>query len=308
MAGLAGQSHQTTTTQAVFIPELWEDMTVAAYKANLVAAASITRFDHTGKKGDTLHLQVPARQSANDKTANNPVTLNTDTATDLTIVIDKHKEWSMVFEDIAKIQSMPSAMEFYVDDGGYAIATAIDTDVLALGAGAQGGTAYSAAVAAGDGTTAWDGSASTNTGNGSAITDAGIRKVQQTLDDVNVPINGRCLIVPPVAKNTLLGIDRFNSQDYVNHQPVATGQFGEIYGFPVKQSTNCVTLTADDTTTTYRVGVFLHRAAWAIAEQLGIRTQSSYIQEFLGDLYTADTIYGVKEIRDTSAVCMVMPS
>jgi hypothetical protein len=43
-----------------------------------------------------------------------------------------------------------------------------------------------------------------------------------------------------------------------------------------------------------------HRDAMVLIEQLGIRSQTQYKQEYLGTLFTADTIYGVKALR-TSA-------
>ena len=41
--GVIGTNHQTTTTGAQFIPELWSDETIAAYKSNLVVANLVTR-------------------------------------------------------------------------------------------------------------------------------------------------------------------------------------------------------------------------------------------------------------------------
>jgi len=46
----------------------------------------------------------------------------------------------------------------------------------------------------------------------------------------------------------------------------------------------------------------LHRDALCLIEQMGVRTQTQYKQEYLGDLFTADTIYGVGELRDYAGV------
>ena len=40
------------TSAATFIPELWSDEVVAAYKANLVAANLVKKMSFQGKKGD----------------------------------------------------------------------------------------------------------------------------------------------------------------------------------------------------------------------------------------------------------------
>jgi len=50
-----------------------------------------------------------------------------------------------------------------------------------------------------------------------------------------------------------------------------------------------------------------HKDALALAEQVGVRSQTQYKQEFLGDLFTSDTIYGVGTLRHTAGVAFVVP-
>ena len=158
----------------------------------------------------------------------------------------------------------------------------------------------------------YDDASNTNVGNGSALTDAGIRTMIQTLDDADVPQSDRYLIIPPVAKATLLGLPRFTEQAYTGEtgsgNSIRNGRVGDIYGIEVFVSTNCPTETADDASTTYRVGMMLHKSAMVHAEQMGVRSQTQYKQEHLGDLFTTDTIYGVGELRDDAAIGFVVPS
>ncbi len=42
----------TTTTSATFIPEIWSDEIIAAYKKNLVLANLVMKMNFKGKKGD----------------------------------------------------------------------------------------------------------------------------------------------------------------------------------------------------------------------------------------------------------------
>jgi len=308
-----GTNHQTTTTAANFIPELWSDEVIAGYKKNLVLGNLVTKINHKGKKGDTIHIPTPARGSANAKAASTQVTLNTDTAGVTNVSIDKHYEYSQLIEDIVEVQALSSMRKFYTDDAGYALATQVDTDLFtqaeSLNGGTSGANTWSGAVIGGDGTTAYDQTASTNTGNGSDITDAGIRKMILQLDNADVPMDGRSLIIPPIAANDLLGINRFTEQAYIGSgDAIQTGKIGQIYGVDVYVSSNCPTETAADTSTTYRVGLLLHKDALAFAEQMGVRSQTQYKQEYLGDLFTADTIYGVAELRDTAGVAFVVPS
>jgi len=91
MAAFSAANAQTAARQAAYIPEMWSDEIIGAFKANLVVANLVTKIMHNGKKGDKVHIPVQARGSASAKSAgNNAVTVITDTATDLSIDIDKH--------------------------------------------------------------------------------------------------------------------------------------------------------------------------------------------------------------------------
>ena len=307
-----GTNHDTVTTAAVFIPELWSDEVIGTYKSNLVVGNLVSKMNHVGKKGDTIHIPKPARNDASVKAASNQVTLITDTATDLALSIDKHYEYSRLIEDIVDVQALESMRRFYTDDAGYALAKQVDTDLVNLWEAFQGGTAgagWANAVIGGDGSTAYN---DATTGNGSALTDAGIRKMIQTLDDADVPLDQRVMVIPPVEKNVLLGLARFTEQAFVGEvgaaNSIRSGLIGDIYGMPVYVSTNVPTETADDASTTYRVGAIFHKSALVLIEQLMVRTQTQYKQEYLGDLFTADTIYGVGELRDDAGVAFVVPS
>ena len=43
--------------------------------------------------------------------------------------------------------------------------------------------------------------------------------------------------------------------------------------------------------------LLFHTDTMVLAEQIGVRSQTQYKQEYLANLYTADTIYGVKTVR-----------
>ena len=52
----------------------------------------------------------------------------------------------------------------------------------------------------------------------------------------------------------------------------------------------------------------MHKDAFALAEQVGVRSQTQYQQQYLGDLFTSDTIYGVGELRNNAGVAYVVPA
>jgi len=290
------------TTAAAFIPELWSDEIIAAYKQNLVMANLVSKMSFKGKKGDTLHIPKPTRGAASLKAASNQVTLQAATESEVQVLVNKHYEYSRLIEDITEVQALASLRKFYTGDAGYALAKQVDTDLLQLGRGAQGGNgtiAYDKAVIASDGSTLYTGA------NEAAITDAGIRKIIQTLDDADVPMDGRVLVLPPVARNVMMGLARFTEQAFVGDvggsNTIRNGEIGNVYGVKVYVSTNCETATGDA-----RIGMMFHKDAFVLAEQMGVRSQTQYKQEYLGTLFTSDMLYGVKELRDEAAVAIAM--
>lgn len=303
-----GTGHQTTTTGATFIPELWSDEVIAGYKANLVLGNLVTKINHAGKKGDTIHIPAPVRGSANVKAANTQVTLQGDTHSEVQVSINKHYEYSVLIEDITEVQALQSLRRFYTDDAGYALATQVDTDLFALSEGFQGGTVggtgaalYEKAVIGGDGTTLYTG----NSSNANDLTDAGIRAMILKLDNADVPSDNRCMVIPPIAANDMLGINRFTEQQFIgNGDAIKTGKIGSIYGMDVYVSSNCPSINSN----AQRVGVMMHKDALCLAEQMGVRSQTQYKQEYLGDLFTADTLYGVAELRDNAGIAFVVPA
>ena len=296
---------QSTVNTAGFIPEVWSDEIIAAYKKNLVAANLFKKMSMKGKKGDVMHFPSPARGSAAAKTASSQVTLIAESGTEKTVTINQHYEYSRLIEDFAEVQALSSLRRFYTDDAGYALATRIDTSLIQLGRGAQSGTAgsanYDKAYLAGDGSTLYvDG-----TNVGTALTDAGLRRAIQRLDDSDVPMDGRFLIVPPATRNTMMGLARFTEQAFVGDGgTIRNGQIGDVYGVKVFVTTNADTAT----TTTTRIALLAHPEAFVLVDQLGVRVQTQYKQEYLGTLLTADTLYGVGELRDTSAVALAVPA
>jgi hypothetical protein len=187
----------------------------------------------------------------------------------------------------------------------------VDSDLIDLGEGFQSGAttdgSYTTAYI-GSGTTLWSGT------NEADLDDDGLRALILVLDNADVPMDNRSLIVPPVCANDLLGINRFTEQAYIGSgDALKTGKIGQIYGVDVFISTNCDTAASGGGTGssgggTERVGILMHKDALVLAEQVGVRSQTQYKQEYLGDLFTSDTIYGVKELRNDAGVCFVVPA
>ena len=293
---------------ADFIPEIWSDDVIAGYKKNLVLAALVSRINHNKKKGDTIHIPTPVRGAASAKAANSVVTLVAASTSSTDVLLNKHYEYSFLVEDILETQGLPGLRRFYTDDAGYALATQVDTDIRNLAAAWNSGSAYSGAVIGSDGSTAatW-----TGTGNGAALSDAGIRRVLQTFDDEDVPMRDRVFVLPPVEKRKLLGITRFTEQAFTGEagkgNSIRNGLVGDLYGAEVYVSSNIATVESLNSIP-YRICLAFQKDSIALAEQATLRVQAQYKQEALGTLVTADRIYGVKSLRAAGALAIAVPS
>ena len=299
MGGAVGNSDVGT-----FIPEIWSDEVVAAYQKNLVLANLVKKMSMTGKKGDTIHIPKPTRGNAHAKAENTAVTIQNATESEVQVVVDKHFEYSRLIEDITEAQALASLRQFYTGDAGYALAKQVDSDLFdltkSLGNGDGSSYAHNAAFqinTSGD-LEAYDidGTADLN-----AFNDDAFRALIQKMDDADVPMDGRSLVVPPSIRNAIMGIDRYTSSDFVNGQTVNNGQIGNLYGVDVYVTSNAPTPEAG-----VRLATLLHKDTFVMAEQQGIRSQTQYKQEYLGTLYTADTLYGVKTLRPESGFTLAV--
>jgi len=290
----------TVTSAANFIPEIWSDEIVASYKKNLVLANLVMKMNFKGKKGDVVHIPAPGRGSASAKTATDAVTLIVDTASEVQVSINKHYEYSRLIEDIAEVQALNSMRNFYTSDAGYALAKQVDTDLIQLGRSSNGGAGTNAyatgAFIGGDGTTAYVAGSNNET----ALTDAAIRRTIQRMDDNDTPMDGRFFIIPPSSRNTLMGLARYTEQAFVGDgNAIRNGEIGNLYGIPVFTSSNCDTTSGSASA---RVCLMGHKDSMVLVEQVGIRSQVQYKQEYLATLFTSDTLYGVAALRKAATV------
>lgn len=334
------------TRAATFVPKLWSNETAATYEGKTVMANLVKKVAFKGKKGDTMNIPVPLRAEASAKAASTVVTLIGTTDGNVQLLVNQHFEYSKLFEDIAEVQALSSLRSFYTDDAGYAMAKRVDRELHKVGFLMNGGVITagnlgSRAVSGADGSTLFVGTTAT----AGALTDAGLRRMIQTLEDNDVDV--AALVIPPVEARTLRGIARFSEQAfYGSADTIKTGRIGNLYGVEVMVSSQTPWVHADATTATlravnfagtslasttttaatnefhattgavtfgatvnrFRAGVLLSRDSMALALQQDVRTQAQYKQEYLGTLVTSDVIFGTAELRDYGSMLFVVPS
>jgi len=305
-AGIVGKTEANT-----FIPEIWSDEVIAAYQKNLKMSPLVKKLSMTGKKGDLIHIPKPLRGAASVKQENQKVNIQANTEQELTISINRHFEYSRFIEDIVDVQAQNSLRQFYTSDAGYALSLQVDTDLMNAATGFGDGTLDLAAPTGADwvnsnslyfnAAAGLDVFAAGTVATGDNFTDAGFREAIKILDDADVPMEDRCLIIPPAARKTVMGIDRYVSSDFRDDRTVKSGLIGNIYGVDIYVSSNCPTLEAN-----VRGCLFFHKDAIVHAEQMSVRSQTQYKQEFLSTLYTADTLYGVEVYRPEAGLVLAV--
>lgn len=341
-----GSNHTGVTVADKWIPQQWQDEAIATYMAKTVMRNLVTTMTHQKHKGDSIIFPKPARGDATAKAVNTAVTLIADTATDITLTINKHYEYSKLYEDIADMMALNGMKKFYTKDAGYALARRVDAELFKLTAGLNGGSIAGATnlfekgVIGGDGSTNFSGS---SPGNATALTDAGLRTAIQTLEDNDIDSSELNFAVPPTVIKTLRGIARFTEQAFRGDgDALKTGRVGNLYGVEVYSTSLCPWIHVNSVTSTqsvtfsstqptgtaytdefghavnwdgstptdykFRACALIHEDAFMLAEMQAIRVQQQYKQEYLGYLVTADTIFGVVEMRDYAGLAVIVPA
>ena len=263
----------------------------------------VKRFNFVGKAGDTLHVPDLTEMTVTAKTLETDVTFQKYAETKFDLTIDQHFESSFKVEDIAATQAFADLRAEYTRAAGYAMAKKVDSTVHALHTTSSfvrriGSTAL----------TAWDPTANTNTGNGTDLTEAGIRNAIEILDTADVPQEDRYLVIHPAQKNVLLAIARFTEYQMTGQAgTIYNGMFGELFGVKVYVTTNVAVLAATDTTTNYHVNYLFQKDAFALAMQKDIRTQGMYMVRALATEVVTDAIWGVGVYRLNHAVGLITP-
>ena len=327
-----------------WIPQQWQDEAIATYMAKTVMRNLVSTMSHQKHKGDSIIFPKPARGDSSAKVVNTQVTLIADTATDITLTINKHYEYSKLYEDIADMMALNGMKKFYTKDAGYALARRVDAELFKIMATMNGGSIagatnlFETGVIGGDGTTLFSGAGG---GTGTALTDAGLRSAIQTLEDQDVDSSELNFVVPPTVIKTLRGIARFTEQAFRGDgDALRTGRVGNLYGVEVFSSSLCPWIHCNSVTgtqsvnfsgttltsgayvdefgftvdhsagseTKFRACALIHEDAIMLAETQAIRVQQQYKQEYLGYLVTADTIFGCVEMRDYAALSVIVPA
>jgi len=242
--------------------------------ANLVA-----RFDdEVSAYGDTINVGKISHLTATAVTPGSDVNTQAPTEGEVVILVDQHFESSFEIHDRLKWQAKYRLAEEYKSEAGYALAKKIDLSLTSLYAGL-----------------------SQYVGSGSvAITDENILLAKTKLDKADVPRTSRYFVIDPSAENDMLAIDKYVRFDALGTgDAIKSGMIGKIYGMEVYSTTNIVTETASPSVVH---NLMFHKDAFGLALQKDVTVEKNRDPRKLSDIFIAQALWGVKELRDDHAV------
>lgn len=229
------------------------------------------------KIGDTITFQVfPSLNVTDISTTDGSYTSQEILPTAVSITINKWKSTAADIVDLVEAQSVLDWESEFAEAFGKAISQKQDDDILALIA-----------------------SLTTNVqGDTGSFSDPKILLAQRTLDDLEVPKDGRNWVIAPIAQADLLNLDKFtlaNTTGFSKGVQVGEGRVVGLYGTPV-------TVTSRVTTTSSkRDNVLFHQEAFGIAMQRDFKMEKFSRVQF-STPYAASALYGVATLRDNHAV------
>lgn len=243
-------SGSTDLYTANFIPEVWSGkLQVKFYKSTVLG--EITNNDWEGEIkgfGDKIHIRGIPTITVSNYTKGLSLTNQVPTATEIQLLIDQGKYFSVVLDDVDAVQSDVKLMDAFTNDAAQQMKITIDAAVLA--------GVYANAATANKGATAGAISGGINLGatgaalqltkdgtTGVAIIDY-ILRMGQTLDEQNVPEDGRWIVIPAWAAALLKQSDlrqAYLTGDSVS--PLRNGKLGQVDRFTVYVSNNLASVT-----------------------------------------------------------------
>ncbi|RNL63643.1 coat protein [Nocardioides marmoriginsengisoli] len=238
-----------------FIPEVWAAQLLAILDKNLVYAGSpCVNRDYEGEiaaYGDTVHIASISDVSIVDYTKDTDLTVETLTDADRTLLIDQAKAFAFEIDDIdlRQARSGGALMSEAARRAAFGLRDKADQFVHAKMIGGAG-----SALGVVDATTA------------SNVYDTLIVPAKVELDEVNVPTEGRWLVIDPATHGKLLLDSRFvKVNESGTSEGLRNGIVGSAGGFTIMLSNNAsqrnrtaitATTTSGNKTITAAAGTF----------------------------------------------------
>ena len=271
------------TTGAEFIPELWAEPIYKFYKETNKLASSVDDYSALVKgAGDTVHIPKIALKAPVEKVKSTIVDFSTAaTAGKVSLSIDKHYVVPELFEDFALIQSSADLMGKYTKMMGESIARQVESDMWAELDGFQ---------------------TRVDCDEDNSCNAATLATILENLYAIDIDPNNCSFVINNKIMADIMNPDSGVSKYFIRQdasgegQGLRTGAVGLIYGMNVFHSAAIPTTGTDD----LAVGAVYPTDACVFAAQQDVRVQAQYDIAYLGTKVTADIIYGMKLLDEST--------
>ena len=267
-----------------FIPAVWSARILEGLKKNLVyGQAGVVNRDYQGDisdAGDRVHIHGVGPITVGNYTRNlTALTYEELTDSRQTLLIDQSKYFAFRVDDVDQAQTKPKVMDAASREASYSLANVADQ--FLAGKYAEAGIQRPTAT--------------TQT----ALTAANVYTefvgISQTLDENNVPEDGRYAIVPPWVASLLLDNDRFLQ---AKSSAILNGEIGQIAGLRILKSNNVPTTGTTTIVHHIRAG---HSSALSFAEQI-VKVEAIRLEGSFGDGVRGLHVYGGKVVRPNALI------
>lgn len=269
---------------ATFVPEIWSSILLDSLKKNEVYV-SVTNRDYEGEiasQGDTVHINQVSRPTVSTYTPGSAITVESLTSADRTLVIDQADYFAFQVDDIDKRQAAGNILTTAMVEAAYALADKADQFVAGKYVDVQAASKLNAGA-----------SVSILTG---ATAYTQLTKLKQKLDEANVPMDQRFVIIPPWMLALLLDSTNFAANPAANiNSALLTGQIGRSAGMDILVSNNVPTAPFSNPATTYAVLAGYPKAI-SFAEQIS-QVEPYRLQTQFADAVRGLHLYGSKTVR-----------
>ncbi|GLZ34885.1 hypothetical protein Lesp02_70720 [Lentzea sp. NBRC 105346] len=273
-----------------FIPQFWAtQLLVALRKALVYGGPMVVNRDYEGEisgAGDTVRIT-----SISDPTIGtyvpNSTTIVPEELTDAqrALVVDQAKYFAFKVDDVNARQAAGNVIPQAVRRAAYKLADQVDQYIAAMYTGVPTANVVPAVTIDTSNPASWATEAAR------AYNDVLI-PLKVTLDQANVPKEGRYCIVPPIFEGVLLRDDRFVRADAAGTtEGLRNGFTGRIAGFDVMVSNNTPVPGANQNVITAGTNI-----AITLAEQIN-KTEAYRPESSFSDAVKGLALYGAKLIR-----------
>ena len=280
-----------------FIPEVWSARILDKLESNLVYVNLMNR-DYEGEitaYGDTVHIASYGDVTIKDYARGTDIAAPEDlSTTDQTLTIDQMKYYNFAVDDVDKAQMRTDLLDRYAARAGYGLSKVADGYASGLLAAGTLVTTQSATDKFGNDTKPIE------LTQPSQAYDM-LVDLQILLDDMDIPRNGRWVVVPNAFKGLMEKDDRFVKTGSAQAENrLARGFAGSAAGFDIFTST----LVPNTSGSKYKIIASTNRAG-TFAEQL-LETEAYRPEKRFADAIKGLHVYGAKVVRpDEVAVATV---